>query len=66
MMDYNECPNCESCQTQTAMTVDYTPAQIERVMLCDGCGCQYVARFELYDCEVDDVPGEANAKRTLD
>ena len=64
MQNYKRCPNCESYETRSVMTTDYSNDEIERVMLCDNCECQYTARFRLYDREVDDTPTKANAERT--
>lgn len=64
MDDYTQCPNCGSHNTRSVFTNDIAVDEIERVMLCDNCRCQYVAKFRLYACDVDENPTEANADRT--
>ncbi len=65
MSSYAKCPNCESFETRSVYTTDanHSATEIERVMLCDSCECQYVARFVLSEREVDDNPTDANAER---
>jgi transcriptional regulator NrdR family protein len=56
MRNYKQCPECGTYDTERVHTEQFTD-MLERTRICNECPTQFTNKYDLFEQEVDDVPG---------